>query len=408
MVAAQKLNRTFPVLALGGTLVLWSGPAWSAEAPPEQERAAQDLACPRSIPELLRPASPLPFPGAAAPDLSARVEQDIRWLRERENWVIQQNLLRSEQEARRRRDEGPREESRFEQERRSRREDPGSTNSPNGRIDTPFPTFIWTPVTKATGYWIRVERADGWSVLETAPAMPFRLFRSLPPGWIYRWYYRGWNEEVGGGPWCVGGVFDLGADLLRPPELLEPKGRPPVEPTGRQFSSTPTFRWTRVPRAEQYHFILEAAEGGVIHEAWVQATTLVLPFALEAGEHYRWRVSSWHRVDGEGWPSPDEEFETAAPPLAPPTPLQPTVTAPRNPPTFSWSRVPGAVLYRLTVLRGEDSVVLDDWTRDTEYTPRGPLPADTSYRWWVRPWNGKEGEGQSSPATPFRIPPDGG
>ncbi len=402
MAIARNLIPTSSLGVLQVVLILWTGEAWSAEAPAYQERAFQDLACPRIGRELTRRA---PIIGAGPPDLSNRLEQDTRLLRERENRLIQENLLKSEQEERLRREREFREETRFDLEANPSREDPGATNIPTGRIYTSFPTFIWIPITKATSYWIRVERSDGWSVLETTPGTPFTLSRHLPPGWLYRWFYRGWNLEVGGGPWCFGGEFNLYADLLRPPELLEPKGRPRVAATGRQISSTPTFVWTRVPAAEQYHFSLEAADGSPVYEVWVQATTLVLPFPLEPGERYRWRVSSWNAGQGEGWSAPDEEFETAAPPLAAPTPLPPPATAAANPPTFAWNGVRGAALYRLTVIRDEGMVVLDTWTGETEYTPPRPLPADAGFRWWVRAWNGREGEGPNSSESALRTPP---
>jgi len=67
--------------------------------------------------------------------------------------------------------------------------------------------------------------------------------------------------------------------------------------------------------------------------------------------------------------------------------------------------VRGATLYRLTVIRDEGGVALDTWTGETEFTPPRPLPADAGFRWWVRAWNGREGEGPSSLESALRTPP---
>ena len=379
---------------------LWSERGWDAEAETRPERAGQDLACPRFGPALTPPAAPSLIPDLALAERADRLQEAVRRRREREERVIQENLLRSEAEQRAR--AGP-----FAPEDRLRREDPGPANSPTGAIDTPSPAFTWIPIPRATSYTIRIERGDGWSLLEIAPVIPLTLSQPLPRGWRYRWFYRGRNEEAGAGPWCFGGAFDLGTDRLPAPELLEPKGRPPVGPTGRQLAPTPTFRWRAVPRADRYHLLVETADGGPVHEAWVESPSLVLPFGLELGERYRWRVSPWNAVEGEGWPSADEEFETAAPPLAAPTPLEPPPAPAGNPPTFAWTGVRGAVLYRLTVEREEGTLLLDTWTGETEYTPAQPLPPDAGYRWRVRGWNGMEGEGPVSPEMPLRTPAAG-
>ncbi len=375
---------------LSFALGLWSSAAWGA--------AALDLACPRVGPALTPPARPALVPDTGEPRSPDLPEQAVRRLRDLEAREVQQNLLRSEAEARR-------EAGRFIPGEGLRALDPGEANSPEGTIDTPTPAFTWIPITAATSYDVRVVRSDGWSLIETALATPFSLSRPLAFGWRYRWFYRAQNAEAGPGPWCPGGTFDLGTDRLAAPELLVPRGLLSVQETRTLVSPTPTFRWRPVPRAARYLLVLETVEGDPVHESWVDATSYVMPFGLEPGERYRWQVTPWNPVEGEGWPSADGTFETRAPPLAAPTPEQPTTTAAANPPSFGWTSVRGATLYRLILLRDEGTPVLDAWTAQAAYTPPRPLAPGAAYRWSVRAWNAREGEGPESPQTPFEIAP---
>jgi hypothetical protein len=246
-------------------------------------------------------------------------------------------------------------------------------------------------------------RSDGWTVLETALTTFFNLSQPLSFGWRYRWFYRGQNAEAGPGPWCPGGTFDLGMDRLAAPELLVPRGLLSVQEVRSVLAPTPTFRWRPVPRAARYLLVLETVEGSPVYESWVDASSYVMPFGLDPGERYRWRVIPWNPLEGEGWPSTDGSFETPAPPLVAPTPMQPTATAAENPPSFTWTSVRGATLYRVIVAREEGTPVLDAWTAQAAYTAPRPLLPGTAYLWSVRAWNAREGEGPESAQTPFDI-----
>lgn len=194
------------------------------------------------------------------------------------------------------------------------------------------------------------------------------------------------------------------AAVIARPALQSPANHASVQ-------SLPTFAWRSVRRAASYQFQLaaDAHFGAIVFQGSFATfnTAATLSQAVPDGTYY-WRArgitakdaaGSWSRVRvlRKAW--------SAAPQLLGPNGT--TVNWPSAPLVFSWSSVPHAVRYILTVATdsalgnqviGSASMPLT--TQGTQYTPSASLTKGTYY-WAVTPLDAEGHKGQRSTVGSF-------
>lgn len=162
---------------------------------------------------------------------------------------------------------------------------------------------------------------------------------------------------------------------------------------GAVVGANPTFEWQEANTAVRYVVQVSASpsmsplvSGGSITTTNLRATyTQDLP----AGELY-WRVGAYDTPSG-GTPtySPIRKFTKntiSAPNLISPAPGF-VFTFPTDPPTFTWSAVPGAKSYEIVIDNDSSFTppfIVNKTTANTSYTLLEPQPVGQSFWWRVR------------------------
>ncbi len=171
----------------------------------------------------------------------------------------------------------------------------------------------------------------------------------------------------------------------------------PVSPGSLTADNTPTFKWTRVENATQYRLKLYKGEGNaLVYMKTIQARNCTSTFCsitpgylLDSGK-YRWQVQAY--IDG-GWKqySYRKNFNIVVP-----VPIAPVGTITDTTPVFEWTKVEGALRYRLQIYKVGTPCVL--YTKVVEATACGEtnclyeLPevlALGTYRWKVQSFIGE-------------------
>ncbi|MFZ2098597.1 MAG: hypothetical protein WAV05_18345, partial [Anaerolineales bacterium] len=159
------------------------------------------------------------------------------------------------------------------------------------------------------------------------------------------------------------------------------------------FFNSPDFSWTPVIGTAKYRFQIATSPDGFnspILSSDTLTTTVQPKDRLENGEYW-WRVIPIDTTDHLGTSSEIRKFTMAYGTYAMdlvPTLLEPLdETFPTFTPTFRWTAVEGAELYRLEYTSDEScdfSVGTSVNTRQTSYTPTDTFPNDARYCWHVR------------------------
>jgi len=242
----------------------------------------------------------------------------------------------------------------------------------------------WTRVAGTSSYRVQAGRdstftsaiiLDDSTITDTTA-----LLGSLRPGALHYWRVRATVSGVAG-PWTPTRNFST---ALPVPVLSDP-------PNGASIATlTPTLRWRSVQWATAYRLQVSSDStfaGGFVVNEWNSGDTLrVLP-ALNEATTYFWRVAA-RTSDVTGSFSGQWRFSTYQM-LVAPTALQPSngATGLSTIEVFKWTRVQGAITYRLQV--ATDSTFAGGFVKndstivDTVRTVVG-LARGTRYYWRVQ------------------------
>lgn len=251
--------------------------------------------------------------------------------------------------------------------------------SPSGPIQTAAPTFAWSSVAAANHYelWVSDATTGQSQVLDNSniATTSFTVVNPLPSGDTFNWWVRSLSTNGDLSPWAGGSSFTV----------VRPDAPIPIGPTGTIAIVTTMFSWN--PNSSDAHdFWMEDVSTGAGPVRSLKFFGYPT-FSFERGHVYRW----WVRTDGNGgdtslW-SAETDFQVAL--GAPPTLIDPHNHSDTFSwkPAFTWSAVPGADRYDLSVddtTTGQAAVVRNTAISGTSFTPTTPLTPTHTYRWWVR------------------------
>jgi hypothetical protein len=200
------------------------------------------------------------------------------------------------------------------------------------------------------------------------------------------------------------------AGKLRAPSLQSPRN-------GASVQALPTFAWAKVTKATEYQFQLSADKrfASVIqsfgHKGSIETpnTAATIDKAVPDGKYY-WRVRAVSSNNASGPWSATRRIEKAwhrAPQLLGPS--ETTVAWPTQPLVFTWTAVPYAAKYELTLATDKTlaTQVLGTklspiTTPGTVYTPSVPLDSRT-YFWQITPIDAAGHKGTPSREASFRY-----
>jgi hypothetical protein len=258
------------------------------------------------------------------------------------------------------------------------------------------PSFAWTAVTGANSYRIQVDSEIGFnSPIFLDLTTMNSTFTPLSTGNLFsdgEWYWRVRVEDPAPvGDWSP--IFRFTKTWATPdnrPNLLAP-----AEGALLAFYDYPDFTWTRVMGAAKYRFQIANTPNG-FDTPKLSVDTLSTSYQPKdnrlANSTYYWRVIPMDTADYLGTPSSVQSF-VAAYGSALLNDMVPTLKTPADEsfptftPTFHWTAIKGAQLYRLEYTSDETcdfSVGTSLQTRQTYYTPTDTFPNDFRYCWHVR------------------------
>ena len=236
--------------------------------------------------------------------------------------------------------------------------------SPKGRTSETSPVFVWNTTARATEYYLEIRRRGvklhaQWYTAD-ATLCPDTTCAIAPAGLVlehgrYRFKVTGRNVARRGRA-SRSMRFRVG-DFLDKPVAIAPEGM-----TG----TAPTFHW--YPVADATHYLLRLRQGRVrVATTRFEAASICdqavcsaeLGINLPEGT-YRWSVLARSNVRRSSSPSDWMIFEAKAGGGSPPqTPelIAPDVTIDTKTPTFQWTHVSQASMYKLTVKDAFDPVL---------------------------------------------------
>jgi hypothetical protein len=274
--------------------------------------------------------------------------------------------------------------------------------APLGTQTTYNPTFKWTAVSQANYYELTVidETLHSYVFLSQPAGNSYTLGNDFSEQLVnshsYRWYLKAVGDLFDFSAFATG-TFTLAAPANTSPTLTSPGNGATVN------TSTPTFKWTAVPGAVSYQWVLidptntgflpantisPVTTGPLSVRVTVPFTSYTLPLPLTNGHTYQWEVNAFVSSGSGTVPEPESSLNTFT--ISAPT--TPTLVSPSGTdtvttmPTFQWSDDSSATEYALTLKDMSKNVtVLDDLrVAQTSYTPGAPLTNGDTYQWYVR------------------------
>jgi uncharacterized repeat protein (TIGR01451 family) len=272
---------------------------------------------------------------------------------------------------------------------------------PSGTINTPTPTFTWSAVSGAQGYYLSV-------VDETLHTPAFSRFGSgtsftlgtggspsLVNGHSYRWYVSA--QDING----------VGAATTQSFTAAFPVTPTPQSAGGLQPTTTPTFQWSASPGATGYYLTLTDQTTGrtLLDSQPVTVTSYTLGAPLSTSDTYQWQVSAYDGAGDVSAASAPVSF-TVAVNLAAPTLTPLASPVPTAAPTLQWSAVANAAGYNVHVVdtTTNSETVVEVAAPTTAYTVP-PLADGHSYRWWVVAYDSAGNLGPAPAALTFTVQP---
>jgi uncharacterized delta-60 repeat protein len=252
--------------------------------------------------------------------------------------------------------------------------------SPGGTIDTARPTFAWVGDVEAARYRITLrDQTTGQqsSFTATNTTLALTASQALTPGHSYAWSVTAVSSNARTTVSSNGVSFSVAA-------LTAPTLNAPDIGSGR-----PTLTWTPVTDAGNYAIKLKDANTGqmVVNIPHLVATsyTLTAAQALVPGHGYVWSVTA---VSSNGQATGVlSALSFLVPILTAPTPTGPSGTITTDMPLFSWSPVPEAGHYIVSVKdskTGQTVLSVGNLSQDQlVLKPSQALTPGHSYNWWV-------------------------
>jgi hypothetical protein len=277
---------------------------------------------------------------------------------------------------------------------------PGLVSPLNGALTTAadnppmgVPEFQWAAVSGATSYRLQVSSDIAFTTRVVEAVTPNTSFTPNATGnnggfSDGTWYWRVRAEAPApvGSYSATWSFTKQWANFANAPSLISPADGATVE-----FYDQPDFSWEPVTGAAKYKLQIYSSPGGWATPTYTANTLSVThqPHFKLANGNYYWRVVPIDVNNREGTPSPERSFTAGYNPeltlLEPDNFANPTFT-----PTFRWTAVRGAQLYRLQYSTdpsfGANVTTVD--TRNTAHTPTSTIPNDVNYYWRVRTLSG--------------------
>ena len=295
--------------------------------------------------------------------------------------------------------------------------------SPAGTTTTLVPTFQWTAVTGANGYYLTIiDKTHNVAIVSNlGPIVGTSTVVNVPltSGDSYQWYVSAWkNTGVLG--LAATQSFTVSAASLGVPTL--------TSPTGGVTSVTPTLSWSPVTGASGYLVSLVddtvfdtfASSNSIAALIPVSGTTYTPPSHLTGGHTYSWSVSAAFTINGvpvQGPVSSSAVFSVSPEPI--PTLSGPSGTVNTVTPSFQWTSVPGATYYGLVLVdstggtSGQQALLAGNLTsgtaslplfmNGTSYSPLMPLKNGDTYQWYVQAYDDNGDVSQSSQPLSFTV-----
>jgi hypothetical protein len=239
-------------------------------------------------------------------------------------------------------------------------------------VDSPKPTFKWSPLVGAVYYDLQVD-----SVLDIRPQI-IRRTTLTGTSFVAPANLRLGLYEVKIRAIDAGGVPSKWSVLV---SFFVATAPTPLSPPTATFSARPRFSWRSVDGAVAYDLKYQKSSTGPVTEVnGLQSTTFVPPADLVSGA-YRWWVRARGMYDVVGSWSAVQAFTIGGSPT-----LIPISSPSGRNPRIEWSRVEGAVRYFLRVDRIDVPqsyyIRQESLTATTYSVPVSLKPG--LYRVWVR------------------------
>ena len=226
----------------------------------------------------------------------------------------------------------------------------------SGTVNTASPTFHWSTVPAATGYYLTVQdTTKNTTVLNAFPVVgtSYTLGGQLVVGDTFQWSVAAFDNAGVLGQGTQPSIFSV---YIASPALPSPT----TAILGGTTSLTPTFTWAAVAGAVSYQVDVSDTTAGilsfVIFPETVTATSYTVSTPLMAGHTYEWQVLATDSSGNQSpWSSP-VSFAAVSPPPGSPPPGSPPPASP--PPGSSPSDELGA--YRASN---------GSWSLDSDSTP---------------------------------------
>jgi hypothetical protein len=264
------------------------------------------------------------------------------------------------------------------------------------------PAFSWTPVIGAGTYKIQLSLTSDFitTVLNVDTLNTTYQPKELIANGNYYWRVvpidpSGTHLGTASAPRFIRISYD------QVPVLLEPANR--STPT-----FTPTFRWTAVRGAAEYHlqYSTDPTFGGIVTNISTKNTTYTPVNALENDKNYYWRVQAYNGISYSKYSNQDD-----------PTPwyfvkrwyIKPVLLTPITTfqyvriPFFSWTPVPGAAKYKIELSFYSDfrSTISSTTVQNTFYTSQSYDWTNAIRYWRVTPYDGANNAGKPSDVGQF-------
>ncbi len=269
-----------------------------------------------------------------------------------------------------------------------------------------IPEFSWQPIAGATKYRLQFSTTIGFSTHTdfTTSNISFtpESLSDFPDG---LWY---WRVRVDA---PTASISDYSSTWTFRKQWASAGNLPQLTSPGDSatfgFYDVPIFSWTPVTGAAKYTLQIYTSPGGwstLIFHVDTLSTTYQPIDKLTNGTYY-WRVVPVDTAGRQGTPSAERRFtENYNPGLTLLEPDPNVKTFPTFTPTFRWTAVRGAEIYRLQYATNSaftaNLVTIN--TKNTSYTPVDTLLNDQDYYWRVGVISGASGPIWTAAAQPFR------
>lgn len=250
-----------------------------------------------------------------------------------------------------------------------------------------LPEFTWTPVAEAATYRLQLSQEIGFNTIVEFTT-PFTRFTPTSLGNIADglWYWRVRADSPTPGQYS--NIWSFTRQWASPNNL--PVLTSPSNGSTLEFIDSPDFSWEPVIGAARYRFQISTSSDFATQN--YNITTIATqhqPATKLANGTYYWRVIPLDQANRQGTMSEVRAFNLGYNQI--PALIKPeNASTPTFTPTFQWTAVRGASLYRLQYSTdptfNTNYTTID--TRNTTYTPQMTLQNDVNYYWRVRAISG--------------------